>query len=152
VSRCTASPSFLKLIDPLKMARCVPAHLIHPTPVGLPHSQPFSTSTIVPPRGLLTQLGKTRLTPAFQVMTDVAAVVAAAAGSSRGIGIRGNLVCIVSSSDTAQITCHVVLGIHPLINLLHRPQFFLVFLHSHGDYPGIWHTSRRSRRLLHHQT
>jgi hypothetical protein len=36
---------------------------------------------------LIAQLG--RLTPALQVMTDIAAVVAA--GSSRGIGIKGTL-------------------------------------------------------------
>jgi hypothetical protein len=40
-------------------------------------------------------------------MKDVAAVVAAAAGSSRGIGIKGNLVRIISMYLTADITCHV---------------------------------------------
>lgn len=63
----------------------------------------FRKSRLVPTVGVdinnisavLTQL-KTRLAPAFQVMTDVAAVVAAAAGSSRGIGIKGNLVSIIS--------------------------------------------------------
>ena len=72
---------------------------------SLPSSS-LPLDTISCRRGSAHQLGKTRLTTAFQVMKDVAAVVAAAAGSSRGIGIKGNLVRIISMY-LQQIRLHV---------------------------------------------
>ena len=112
------------------------------------------------------QYPKTRFQTAFQIMTDVAAVVAAAAGS-RGIGVKGDLVS--SSVDGARDTCFVLIGalqLHRLPYRLPNPLILLrintseylpsssspylrhltyhmyshshapTYNHSHGVYPG----------------
>eukprot|EP00985_Skeletonema_marinoi_P021514 scaffold13219_cov106-Skeletonema_marinoi.AAC.11 len=58
--------------------------------IGSPRTHPTNTSLEIR-RCISYTTIKTRLDTAFQIMTDVAAVVAAAAGS-RGIGFQGKLV------------------------------------------------------------
>ena len=40
---------------------------------------------------------------------------------------------------------------HSPTHIFYLDTISLVFLYSHGDYPETWHTSRKSRRLLHHR-